>query len=59
MGSPLRPILANVFMVEIENTLVPRFHQHVKKRRRYVGDIFAYVKNESFGFLNNTQLASP
>ena len=59
MGSPLRPILANIFMVEIENTLVPRFHQHVKKRRRYVGEIFVYVKNESFGFLNNTQLASP
>ena len=26
MGSPLGAILANVFMVEIENTLVPRLH---------------------------------
>ena len=31
MGSSLRPISANVFMVELENTLVPRLHQHVKK----------------------------
>ena len=36
--------LANVFMVELENTLVPRLHQHVKKWRRYVDDTFAYVK---------------
>ena len=48
MGSPLGPILANVFMVELENTLVPRLHQHVKKWRLYVDDTFAYVKNESF-----------
>ena len=47
MGSPLGRILANVFMVELENTLVPRLHQHVKKWRRYVDDTFAYVKNES------------
>ena len=31
MGFPLGPILGNVFMVEQENTLVPRLHQHVKK----------------------------
>ena len=28
---PLGPFLENVFMVEHENTLVPRLHQHVKK----------------------------
>ena len=30
MGSPLGPILANVFMVELENTLIPRLQQHIK-----------------------------
>ena len=44
MGSPLGPILANVFMVELENTLVPRLHQHIKKWRRYVDDTFAMLK---------------
>ena len=42
MDFPLGPILANVFMVELENTLVPRLSQHVKKWRRYVDDPFAY-----------------
>ena len=31
IGSPQEPISANVFMVELENTLVPRLHQYVKK----------------------------
>ena len=30
MGSPLGPILANVFMMELENTLIPRLQQHIK-----------------------------
>ena len=47
MGSSLGPILANIFMMKIENKLVPRLHQHVKKWRCYVDDTFAYVRNES------------
>ena len=43
MRSPLGLILANVLMVELENTLVPRLHQHVKKWRCYVDDTFAYA----------------
>ena len=54
MGSPLGRILANVFMMELENTLVPRLHQHVKKWRRYVDDTFAYVKNESIDYVLTT-----
>ena len=54
MGSPLGPILANVYMVELENTLVPRLHQHVQKWRGYVDDTFAYVKNESIYYVLTT-----
>ena len=54
MDSPLGPILANVFMVELENTLAPRLHRHVKKWRRYVDDTFAYVKNESIDLAKAT-----
>ena len=32
MNYPLGPILADVFLVELENTLVPRLHQNVKKQ---------------------------
>ena len=44
--TPLGPILVIVFMMELENTLVTRFHQHAKKWRRYADDAFAYVKNK-------------
>ena len=30
MGSPQGPILALTFMVELENTLVPKLKQHIK-----------------------------
>ena len=38
-------------MVELENTLVPRLHEHVKKWRRFVDDTFAYVRNESIDYV--------
>ena len=50
MGSPVGPILANVFVVEFGKMQVPRLHQHIKKWRYYVDDTFAYVKNE---FIDN------
>ena len=37
----------SIFMVEVENTLVPSFNQYVKKWRHYVDDTFAYVKKAS------------
>ena len=33
MGSPLGPILAEIFMVELENTLVPKLKQYIKNWR--------------------------
>ena len=54
MGSPLGPILANIFTVELENTLVPRLHQHVKKWRRSVDDTFTYVRNKSIDYVLTT-----
>ena len=30
MGSPLGRILAGVFIVKLENTLVPKLKQHIK-----------------------------
>ena len=54
MGSLLGPILVNVFMVELENTLIPRLHQHIKIQRHYVYDTFAYVKNEFIDYVLTT-----
>ena len=47
MGSPLGPVIANIFMVELETTLVPKLEDHVKKWKRFVDDTFVYVKNGS------------
>ena len=44
MGSPLGPVIANIFIVELETNLVPRLEDHVQKCRRFVDDTFAYVK---------------
>ena len=54
MGSLLGPILPNTFIVEIENTLVPSLHQHVKKWRRYADGTVAYIKNESTDYVLTT-----
>ena len=54
MESPLGPILANVFIMELENTLVPRLHEHVKKWKHFVDDTFAYVRNESIDYVLTT-----
>ena len=38
MGSPLGPVLAGVFIVELERSLVPKLSEHMMLWRRFVGD---------------------
>ena len=47
MGSPLGPVIANVFMVELENTLVPQLDDSVSLWCRYVDDTFTFIKKGS------------
>ena len=47
MGSPLGPIIAGIFMVELENTLVPSLSEHLLFWKRYVDDTLCYVKKGS------------
>ena len=51
IGSPLGANLANVFMVRLENTLVPRLHQDVKKLMHYVDHTYACLTNKSKDFV--------
>lgn len=44
MGSPLGPVIANVFMVELEKTLVPQLEDSVSLWYRYVDDTFTFIK---------------
>ena len=44
MGSPLGPLLANVFMCELESTIIPKLADEIFIWRRYVDDTFAIIK---------------
>ena len=44
MGSPLGPVMANIFMVELETTLVSKLEHPVQKWRRFVNNTLVYVK---------------
>ena len=45
MGSPLGPVIANIFMVELESILVPKLNDHAKKLRRFVDDTPLYTSS--------------
>ena len=47
MGSPLGSVLAGVFMVHLERTLMPQLQKFMKPWKRYVDDIITYIKTDS------------
>ena len=49
-SSPLGPMIANIFMAELENTLVPKLDDDVKKWKRFIDDTFVYVQNGSIEY---------
>ena len=46
MGNPLGPVIANIFMVELECTLVPTMSDILVNWYRYVDDTIVFVKND-------------
>ena len=44
MGSPLGPVIANIFMVELEKTLVPQLEESISLWYRYVDDTFTMIR---------------
>ena len=57
MGSPLGPILANIFTIELENSVIPGLANQLNNWRRYIDDLICYTKVDSIGYflskLNN------
>ena len=43
MGSPLGPLLANIFMITLEDSTLPKLELYLCNWKRYVDDTFAYV----------------
>ena len=54
MGSPLGPVLANVFMVELEEQLVPTLQQEMPLWYRYVDDTFTFIKDSEVEKIQQT-----
>ena len=46
MGSPLGPVIANIFMVQLEKTLVPQLEGMVDLWYRYVDDTFTFIRKD-------------
>ena len=44
--SPLDPVLASIFMVELERTISPTLKKHMSLWKRYVDHTISYIKEE-------------
>ena len=47
MGSPLGPVMAGIFMVELEKSLIPTLMEHMSPWKRYADDAIAVIKLSS------------
>ena len=54
MGSPLGPALANIFMVELETSVIPNLSNKVKLWKRFVDDTFCL---DRLAYMDNISLA--
>ena len=54
MGLPLSPVLANIFMVELETSVKPNLSNEIKLWKRLVDDTYCLVRSE---YINNILLA--
>ena len=51
MGLPLGPVLANIFMVELEQSVIPTLMDKMKCWTRYVDDTLCYIKTDSIDYI--------
>ena len=51
MDVPLGPVLANIFMVELERSLIPTLIDKMKCWARYVDDTLCYIKTDSINYV--------
>ena len=50
MGSPLRPVLADIF-IELEKAVLPELKECIKYWKRYVDDTISFVKLGTFNYI--------
>ena len=57
MGSLLGPVIAGIFMVELERNLLPTLSQYMTSCKRYADDTISYVKVDYIENLLNTLIS--
>ena len=51
MGSPLEQVIAGIFMVDLEENVIPKLSTHMTKWKRYVDDTITYIKPSSINYV--------
>ena len=51
MSSPLGPVLANIFMVGLERSVIPTLIDKMKCWTRYVDDTLSYMTTDSIDYV--------
>ena len=47
IDSPLRRVLAGIFMVHLERTLIPKLTEHINSWKRSIDDTISKIKEKS------------
>ena len=53
MGSPLGPVFADIFMIELENNIAPVLQENLSFWKQYVGDTICFVKIGTINYITN------
>ena len=51
MGSPIGPVIAGIFMVDLERNVIPKLSTNMTKWKRYVNETITYIKPSSIGYV--------
>ena len=51
MESPLGPILANIFMDELERSVIPGITNKLNNCKRHVDDTICYIKADTINYV--------
>ena len=53
MGSPLGPVLANIFMTELEIVMISLLGNYLQNWKQFIDNIFAFVLPDKIGYIVN------
>ena len=51
MGSPLVPVLANIFVISLEEAILPSIKKHAAQWKRHVDDTHAFIDPSKIEFV--------